>query len=211
MNETVRYFEKATAFVTRYNDGRHELLTFLHPLAGRQLPAGSVEPDEGPIEAAERETIEETGVSDFERVKYLGTEEVQLSGRGIMCTTQPAHSQRRGHSTDKEVPLFPVGYNVDLLKRKDDWLLVSHTTYDFNVDPPIALKSVEGWVRRDHVATTLKRHFVWLEARNDGRECWKSCADGHTFVVEWVPLNPKPELVKGQDEWLDQHYEALIG
>jgi ADP-ribose pyrophosphatase YjhB (NUDIX family) len=56
----------AVAFVTRENDGIMEVLLvkrLFDPGKGKwSLPAGFVEPDEDPRAAAERETLEETGM-----------------------------------------------------------------------------------------------------------------------------------------------------
>lgn len=44
-----------------------------HPLAGVQLPAGTLNPDELPSVGALRETEEETGRSGFRIVRALGS------------------------------------------------------------------------------------------------------------------------------------------
>ena len=57
-------FRKVTVFVTRGAAPCREILTFIHPFGGRQLPAGSVEKGEAPIESAKREVWEETHLRD---------------------------------------------------------------------------------------------------------------------------------------------------
>ena len=62
---------KAFAYIT----SRHHLLVFCHPdapEAGSQVPAGTVEPDENPQQAALREACEETSLSDLTLAGFLG-------------------------------------------------------------------------------------------------------------------------------------------
>lgn len=62
---------KVYAYIT-YND---QLLVFRHPFvpeAGIQVPGGSVEPNEACDGAVVREAFEETGLTDLQRVAFLG-------------------------------------------------------------------------------------------------------------------------------------------
>ncbi|EIM26234.1 NUDIX hydrolase [Microvirga lotononidis] len=63
---------KAFVYLTR---GERDLLLVSHPMhpeAGLQVPAGTVEPGEDPEEAARRELPEESGLSAFRIERYLG-------------------------------------------------------------------------------------------------------------------------------------------
>ncbi|MBP2017620.1 ADP-ribose pyrophosphatase YjhB (NUDIX family) [Symbiobacterium terraclitae] len=67
--------EKVIAYVVRRRAQRIQLLVFDHvgmPEAGTQVPAGTVNPCETPVEAVLREVSEEVGVADPEVVAYLG-------------------------------------------------------------------------------------------------------------------------------------------
>jgi 8-oxo-dGTP pyrophosphatase MutT (NUDIX family) len=62
---------KVFAYITH----GQRLLVFRHadfPEAGIQVPAGTVQPNERPEEAVLREAHEETGLSDFTKVHFLG-------------------------------------------------------------------------------------------------------------------------------------------
>jgi 8-oxo-dGTP pyrophosphatase MutT (NUDIX family) len=66
--------DKAFAYIT--SKGR--VLVFTHaafPEAGVQAPAGTIRQDEPPEVAVVREAIEETGLSDFSGVAFLGVAE----------------------------------------------------------------------------------------------------------------------------------------
>jgi 8-oxo-dGTP pyrophosphatase MutT (NUDIX family) len=55
--------------------GERDLLLVSHPMhpeAGLQVPAGTVEPGEEPWEAARRELTEESGLCSFRIERYLG-------------------------------------------------------------------------------------------------------------------------------------------
>lgn len=64
---------KAVACVVRGEPPHEELLVFDHPSAGTQIPKGTMEPGEEVVAAALRELLEESGVSDAEPVRLLGS------------------------------------------------------------------------------------------------------------------------------------------
>ena len=86
----IRVVEKVTAFITRWQGDGPELLVLQHPLAGLQLPAGTVEINEPLENALLREVTEETGVVDIKIVTYFGSIESTLSGkeRVVLLTTK---------------------------------------------------------------------------------------------------------------------------
>ncbi len=67
---------KAVACVVRPSAsavGGHELLVFDHPVAGTQVPKGTMDPGEGVTDAARRELLEESGVSEVRDARILGS------------------------------------------------------------------------------------------------------------------------------------------
>jgi 8-oxo-dGTP pyrophosphatase MutT (NUDIX family) len=73
--------DKAVAIVLRHRGAVPEVLAFRHPLAGVQLPKGTVEPGEDPAAAALRELHEESGLELEAAPLAIGRWERQLDGR----------------------------------------------------------------------------------------------------------------------------------
>ena len=64
---------KAVACVVRGTPPHAELLVFDHPVAGTQVPKGTMEAGEEVVTAALRELREESGVADVEPLRVLGS------------------------------------------------------------------------------------------------------------------------------------------
>ena len=200
-------FRKVTVFVTRGAAPCREILTFIHPFGGRQLPAGSVEKGEAPIESARREVWEETGVRDIEQIALLDVATVQIDGIGFLRAHLGVHSDADENAPVLEI--LPRGYKVSINEQQGGWVHVSHRTYDFNATPEAVLHEVSGWVPEAHVARVLERYHYHIIAAADGRQSWTRAADGHVFQVKWVPLTPPPRLVFEQQDWLDARHMHL--
>lgn len=71
-NRTINYVKKACAYITRNNS---ELLVFEGPRHdGLQIPKGTIEPGESPVEAVYRETAEESGLAAVTQFRHLVTD-----------------------------------------------------------------------------------------------------------------------------------------
>lgn len=204
-------FSKVTAFVTRTNRDVRELLTFVHPLAGRQVPAGSVEVGEDPRTAAIREVWEETGVRGFLEIVPISVSRIVGTERGIMACSQPVRTSPTEPAGSSPADIMRRGYPVEIEEERDAWVRASHRVYDFSGSSRLLLGVTSGWVPRESVATTLLRHHFHLVARPDPRPAtWNRQADGHVFSVEWLPLDPAPTLAPEQQPWLDECRGALL-
>ncbi len=62
-----------------------EILAFRHPLAGRQLIKGTIEPSEAPVAAALRELQEESGIADAHVARNLGLWRAGVHGQIWAC------------------------------------------------------------------------------------------------------------------------------
>ena len=73
--------DKAAPCLVRASSAGSELLVFQHPMAGVQVPKGTVEPGESPEDAALRELREETGIDGARVRERVGTWE-RIAGAG---------------------------------------------------------------------------------------------------------------------------------
>jgi 8-oxo-dGTP diphosphatase len=69
---------KVLAYIIRDTDNKTELLVFRHrdyPLAGIQIPAGTVEEGESLVDATLREVLEESGLSALQVIREVACED----------------------------------------------------------------------------------------------------------------------------------------
>jgi len=111
---TIIVRRKAFAYIT----SRTRLLLFTHPLhpeAGIQVPAGSMEPGEIPVDAVLREAREETGLTTLRVDRWLGRHLLDRRPDGrdevhdrwffhLICDGPPPATWRHGESTPSEGP-----------------------------------------------------------------------------------------------------------
>ena len=85
--------QKVYGYILRSTRAGSQLLVFQHvdfPEAGIQVPGGTVEPGEAPIDAALREAQEETGMNGLAIHQALGTVWRDMRGLGV----QEVHHRR---------------------------------------------------------------------------------------------------------------------
>ncbi len=82
---------KAAPCVVRRTPHGPELLVFRHPLAGIQIPKGTVETGESPVDAALRELAEESGIAAARVLRKIGYHEIDV-GAGA-ADTDPIERQ----------------------------------------------------------------------------------------------------------------------
>ena len=181
--------EKVTAFVTREWEGERQLLLFQHPNAGVQIPAGTVEKGESPEQAVLREAAEETGLTGFSILRYLGCAERELHARPDVTSFDWARL-RRG------IPVVLTGRSAD------GFTQVTCEEPDRFPDPQYVTTCITGWVPDEALADTRRRHFFLLAFDGRTDERWTAFTDNHTFTLFWASLADLPEIVHPQDEWL---------
>jgi len=206
-----RTIQKVTALITRQQDDKPpELLVFRHPLAGTQLPAGTVEVGEGLEAALLREVSEETGLSQVRLVRHLDSWSRDLTDveRPVLGKT----SLRIGPSAGARALNLNLrrGSPVRVVSRVGAFAEVVWEEYILHTDPPQPRIRVSGWLPADLLALHLERHFYHLTLTTPTPETWSVAADRHLFQLYWTPLKPKPHLVTGQNRWLDFIYERLL-
>ncbi|MAT16535.1 MAG: hypothetical protein CMJ46_14845 [Planctomyces sp.] len=204
-DEAFMNLSKITAFVVRPNSGGVDVLTFRHPTAGRQFPAGTVEQGEGEIAAAIREVREETGYVVRGEARRIETLIEQLpTGHAVIAWTSP--------EADID-PALRRGIPVRLRQVRGEEALVVREEFDFGVEPPPLINEVEAWMPTQSLATTIARHFLLFvepAAASGEREApYRHSADGHVFEVAWLPLSPELVFAGHQQQWRETLRAAL--
>lgn len=206
----LKTLHKVTALVTRQVEKGRELLLFRHPTAGIQLPAGTVELDESPEIAVLRELQEETGLKNAILLGKIGEllQPIPPQLYYILRTTklfdEPAHDASTTGFT-----LFR-GAAVRHLQDCQTFAHVAFEEYDLGQTPPALVFYQEGYVRRSLLTRSVLRHFYHLTPTHDTPAEWEQRADGHLFHCYWSPLQPMPQLVWSQQDWLVFAYPSLI-
>lgn len=186
LNDT--HLNKITSFVITPGVPRL-ILTFKHPKAGLQFPAGTVEASETFVDAARREVLEETRISEIGNGEILEIESSSTEGdQAVLLRNTPGIDC----STAKAGQLFRRGHPVRVLKKQGEKTYVCQEEWNFNVEPPYVESSVTGWIPSDSITFSIRRAFVAFVFHGGINLLpWKCVADGHEFQVFWIPLNTK--------------------
>lgn len=198
---------KVTIFVTRNGQIGCELVLFWHSGGGLQVPAGSVEPDETFKEAALREAREETGLRDVEIVREIDSTITHIEPPNALLLEDVAlRSTPDGQSTAWR----PGRTTVTVLDHAGSWVLVEYQERDLDrLDRPITAQ-LTGWVPADCLTRRQERQFFLARSHDNRHELWIQQGEPqHTFTVSWQPLQPRPDVVPDQQEWIDYLDQAL--
>ncbi len=209
--------DKVTAFIVRQRNAQRELLVFAHPIAGVQVPAGTVEEGEMFEDAAIREAQEETGLEDVQIVKELAQSSYSLQNnsyaflRATPLFREPALTAEQIDIGYGDGSMFRRGMIVSLERSEGNWSEIRHEEFDLNAEPPQLQFSVHGWVPSHSITAQESRRFFLLTIAQETPASWDQLAEGrYLFHLYWVPLVPCPQLMPPQDEWLDLVYEQLL-
>jgi 8-oxo-dGTP pyrophosphatase MutT (NUDIX family) len=202
---------KVTCFVTRGEGAGAELLVFWHSRSGVQVPAGTVEDGESFEEGARREVREETGLPDLELAAYLGARTYDLTGSWSVLRREV--ELLAGPAADAERTRWKLGraLNVGVVERRQGFARIVYAEEDLEDPGGLVYARFEGWAREADLYQAQERRFYHFRAPSGAPARWRVLENGaHDFHLYWVPLAPKPQLVKPCQEWLDEFYERLL-
>lgn len=195
--------EKVTIFITRIREKKTELLLFKHPNAGIQIPAGTVEIGETPLEAALREAKEETGLQEFNNKTFIGFMETDLpEDRFVVINTTKVFS--KPDTTSFDWAEFRRGIWVNSCNRDEvGFCQVEYKEDDKYPNPNYITYSIMGWVPKECLSQKLVRHFYHFVFNNNTKPEWNQFNDNHNFKLFWAPISELPDIIKPQNQWLE--------
>jgi len=210
---------KVTAFITRETVNGRQLLLFKHPIAGIQLPAGTVDEGEWVETAVLREVAEETGLQQVRIIRKVGIIENELAANELILT-QDLQILFKPHADALPFRrMLTRGVTVQHEGEEGDFTKISYLEHDRLPNPTAITFQMIGFVPHEAVSSQKTRHFFHLDCWEEGacpREgvgavSWTLQSDhGYTYAPFWTSLIPKPTLVTGQNRWLDFVYDKLI-
>jgi 8-oxo-dGTP pyrophosphatase MutT (NUDIX family) len=116
---------KACAVVLRHRAGTREVLVFRHPKAGMQLVKGTLEPDETPVRAAQRELFEEAGVPTESEGRVIGSDGSIAEGQiwhFVLCPVSELPEQWTFQCHDDGGHLFSFSWHgLDAEMDESEW------------------------------------------------------------------------------------------
>ncbi len=201
---------KVTAFITRATENERELLVFLHPAAGLQVPAGTVEARETPEAAVLRETAEETGLRGVSIVELLAVIPQPLAEDERMvlqyCVLQASPGSE---GTLRLGGFLKRGQTVQVIDHNGGFERVTFNEPQFEDGRFVGVSSNTGWVPTRCLTDKVQRSLFHLTPTEPTPQQWAVDADGHTFALFWIPLNRNAGLIAPQQAWLDLVHDRL--
>ncbi len=194
--------EKVAAFVTR--DSRpgdassRELLVFQHsnPLAGVQIPAGTVKFGESPQDAVLREVAEETGLQP-----------IRIVGEPLLAPLEldedewylDLHAGAREAMTSLDL----ASPNVRVAKTDGGKVLLQSRLSNGG--------SHEWWASRSMITRDVNRWLFHLVVEENTEDRWERAFDtGEEWSFYWVPVMDDPGLPNKQRKWLELMRPRLL-
>jgi len=192
---------KVTCFITRSGIDYLDLLLFIHPHAGVQIPAGTVNPGEDLEIAAQREAAEESGLDNLLLLRSLGeVDEPPQDGYMLVARPTPVYSHPDLHSFDWAH--FRPGLMVNVLRHSAGFTQVRYEESDNYIDPQYTTYNITGWAPDEALTHQCIRHFFVFEALGKTPNQWSVATDNHIFGLFWAPIRNLPSIVPPQDTWV---------
>lgn len=196
--------EKVAAFVTKGHGPEQALLLIEHPIAGLQLPAGTVECNEDVLAAMYRELEEEAGLTAVELLAQLACFNQLQNDERVLCQSTLLHEKPNGATLPHQLRR---GWYVREEARQADWVAVCYEEWRYEAGQrQQRLFAWRGWVPATAVAAHLNRHLYHFQPTVPlADEWWVDEAHDQPYGrwrLFWQPL-ATAVLVDGQQQWLE--------
>lgn len=203
---------KVTAYITRRCSNGKEVLVFRHPLAGLQLPAGTVEDGQSPADAVLREVEEETGIAGARIITELLVEETTVPDHQ-RAVLNPTPLLAEPHPGAEQIDTVGrTGFLIDVGEVGGDYRRVTQRHYEFDGEAFHPVRSVPGWVLDCELTSRMVRHHYEIAVDSPTAERWVH-AEYQDFPYDlfWAPLGEDIGLVASNREWLRLVIDKLLG
>ncbi|MFX0016187.1 MAG: NUDIX domain-containing protein [Promethearchaeota archaeon] len=193
--------EKVTAFITRKKNHNQELLLILHPNAGIQIPAGTVDEDETVEKALKREIIEETGLKRI-KINYIGCKEIKLQDNEFIISRRTKVFSRP-NLTNFNWAGLEKGITVLSNRIYGEFTQITYREYDRFPNPRFITYEITGWIPTAILSKNMRRHFYHVVIDENVQDEWEISADNHKFKLFWSPFSNLSKIIEPQHKWLD--------
>lgn len=195
-----RTLDKVTVFVTRKTRGALDVLLFEHPSAGVQIPAGTVEDGEAPVDAALREAIEESGLDILSAPDLLRHRDEPPPER-CCCILDDTSVYSRPDVQSFDWARLRRGIQVRVERETPDFVQVTYREFDRHSEPVVTYQ-ITGWVPRTAVTQKRQRWFFRIHCDTPTPPEWRVNGDVAGCRLFWASLEGLPSIVSPQDTWL---------
>ncbi|MBI9014765.1 MAG: NUDIX domain-containing protein [Clostridiales bacterium] len=201
-------FGKAIVFITSEDQGDKRLLVLGHPNAGIQIPKGTIDENESPLQAALREGSEETGLTDLVCSSHIITENLSLKEdqRYIVSETS-VYSRPDKRSFDWAH--LRRGIRVNVRQKNKNYTQIEYLEYeDISVRKTISYQII-GWVPNEKISREYIRSYYHLTTKTE-KENWKNFDDNHEFELHWIDIEGTSKLLDSHEIWVDEIFIPYI-
>jgi 8-oxo-dGTP pyrophosphatase MutT (NUDIX family) len=203
--------QKVAAFITRGDSPARELLVFRHSNGSLQIPAGTVHVQEMPLDAALREAVEETALSELTLAANLGVRRISVEDDGAYLLADALLQLTPDRdSTIVHGVALRRGQRVRVTARQAGYAKVSVEEGEQRDTGFVITARKSGWISAHSLTQQVERHYFHFKTTEVTAAEWKVQAEpDQIFTCFWLPMQPDIALVSPQDEWLQAYYRQI--
>ncbi len=206
-----------TAYITRGDRRRRELLAIKRPGVGNLVPFGDVVGFESPEAAVLRVARGQTGLTELAVIALLDVVSAWLTPNSRKMTeVSPLYAEPDPAAATLPIPM-PDGESslliqhlpIELLEETDNWAKVRCQAVDVGVGMLVNVRQQDGWVPRGSYTSDVHRELFHLRATGVTPGRWNVAGPNGDDELFWIPLSKPAGLVDFQEMMLNRVKERL--